>query len=830
MHKFLCTIVLFLFSITTFAQQPEKPSSVEIFNKIQKLNFLGSVLYIAAHPDDENTRMIAYMANQQKARTGYLSLTRGDGGQNLIGPQLGELLGVIRTQELLEARKIDGGQQFFTRANDFGYSKNPDETLNIWNKEQVLSDVVYVIRKFKPDVIINRFDSRTPGTTHGHHTSSALLSQEAFDLTNDASKFPNQLPLVTTWQPNRLFFNTSFWFFGGREQFNKADKSNLYKVETGVYYPLLGKSNQEIAALSRSRHQSQGFGTSGARGEDLDYLEFVKGSAPADLRNLFEGIDTSWNRVEGGHEIGQILNTVEKNYNFKNPSESIPELLKAYKLIQKLKDEHWKQVKLDEIAEVISSSAGLFLEAVANKQSAAPGGKLKIRLEAINRSDANVTLRNVFVEHSKKSYSQELVLKNNIANTIDIDTNLPSDLAYTDPYWLKEEGSIGMYKVTDQKLIGNPDVFRQVKVRFDLGFGSETIPIERDVIYKYNDRVNGEVYRPFDIIPDVTLSIADAVQIFPNNTSKKISVSVKALKDSVSGIVKLNLSKSWKVSPSELKFPKLNTGEISNVDFIITPSAKAEEITAKINAVVAGKTFDKEQIVIDYPHITKQQVLKSAEAKFIKLDIKTGKERIGYIMGAGDLVNQSLSQMGYDVKLLEPSEITAQKLKEFDVIITGVRTYNVVQSIANKQKILFDFVKEGHTMIVQYNTMGDVIVDNIAPFPLEISRDRVTEEDAEVTFLEPNHKLLNYPNKITSADFKNWKQEQGLYYPDKWDPAFTPILSAHDQNEKPKNGALLIAKYGKGHYIYTGLSFFRELPLGVSGAFRLMANMISVSN
>lgn len=830
MHKFFCTLVLLFSSLSIFAQQPEKPSSVEIFNKIQKLNFLGSVLYIAAHPDDENTQMIAYMANQRHARTGYLSLTRGDGGQNLIGSQLGDLLGVIRTQELLEARKIDGGLQFFTRANDFGYSKTPNETLNIWNKEEVLSDVVYVIRKFQPDVIINRFDHRTPGTTHGHHTSSAILSKEAFDLSNDVKKFTNQLASVSVWQPKRLFFNTSYWFYGGREQFKKADKSNLYNVETGVFYPLLGKSNQEIAALSRSRHQSQGFGTTGTRGENLDYLEFVKGEAPLQRDNIFDGIDTTWNRIEGGKQIGVILKAVQNNYNFENPSASITELLAAYKLIKNLKDSHWKTIKLDEISEVIADCSGLFLEAVADVPNATPGSSLQINVEAISRSDFPISIKSVQFSPSKSISAQNLVLKNNISNTIVLAVKIPADAEYTDPYWLKQQGTVGMYKVTDQNLIGTPDIVRKSKIVFDIAFANQTIPFQRDVIYKYNDRVHGEVYRPFDLIPDVTLSVSDAVQIFSTNVPQKVSVSVQALRDSVVGVIKLNLPKSWKANPSEAPFSKLNTGEVAKVDFMVTPSKSAEEISGKITAVVNGKSFDKEQIIIDYPHISKQQVLKTAEARLIKLDIKTGKERIGYIMGAGDLVNHSLTQMGYDVKLLEPSEITKEKLKNFDVIITGVRAYNVLKEIGNKQKILFDFVNEGHTMIVQYNTMGDVIVDNIAPFPLEISRDRVTEEDAEVTFLEPNHKLLNYPNKITAADFKNWKQEQGLYYPDKWDPAFTPILSAHDKDEKPKNGALLIAKYGKGHYIYTGLSFFRELPLGVSGAFRLMANMISVSN
>ena len=830
MHKFLCTIVLSVLTFPIYAQQPSPTSSVEIFQQIQKLNFLGSVLYIAAHPDDENTRMIAHLANERKARTGYLSLTRGDGGQNLIGPQLGDLLGVIRTQELLEARKIDGGQQFFTRANDFGYSKTPDETLNIWNKDQVLSDVVYVIRKFRPDIIINRFDARTPGTTHGHHTSSAMLSKEAFDITNNPKIYSDQLSLVNTWQPQRLFFNTSFWFYGGKDQFNKADKSSLSKVETGSFYPLTGQSNQEIAALSRSRHQSQGFGTSGARGEDLDYLEFIKGTALNNKNDIFEGIDTSWNRVQGGKKIGEILKDVESTFDFKNPSASIPSLLTAYNLIQNLKDEHWKNVKTDEIKDVIAACSGIFLEAVAPNQTATPGEAVKVKLEAINRSASPIVLENISIPLVNKSVTQNISLNNNKANELAIDITLPQNLDYTEPYWLKNQPTIGMYSVKDQNLIGTPDIVRPLKVQFDLKYDSTIIPFTRDVIYKFNDRVLGEVYKPFDIIPSVTLNVIDDVQIFPNNNPKKILVSVKALRDNVAGTVELQLPKNWKVAPKSFPFKSALKNETSIHEFIVTPPKNAEEISAKIVAIIDGKKFDKQQILIDYPHIATQQVLKSAEAKLIKLDITTGSERVGYIMGAGDVVNQSLMQMGYNVKILEPSEISKQKLAEFDVIITGVRAYNVVKELTTKQQLLFDFVAEGKTMIVQYNTMGDIVLKNIAPFPLEISRDRVTEEDAEVTFLVPNHKVLNYPNKISASDFKNWKQEQGLYYPDSWDSAFTPILSSHDRDEKPKQGALLIAKYGKGHYIYTGLSFFRELPQGVPGAFRLMANMISISN
>ena len=827
LSSFIFLIYLFSFN-SLLAQQPAKPDAVAIYNQIQKLNFLGSVLYVAAHPDDENTRLISYLSTEKKARTGYLSLTRGDGGQNLIGSELRELLGVIRTQELIEARKIDGGEQFFTRANDFGYSKNPDETLQIWNKDEVLSDVVYIIRKFQPDVIINRFDARSPGTTHGHHTASAQLSLEAFDLTNDPNKFTEQLKLVKIWQSKRIFFNTSWWFYGSKEKFEKADKSNLIQLKTGVYYPSIGKSNQEIAALSRSKHESQGFGSTGTRGEEQEYLEFLQGEATVDKTNIFEGIDTSWNRVKGGKPIGNLINRVEANFNFRNPAESISDLVKAYAMIQQLDDEHWKIIKSEEIKKIIASCAGLYLEVVSPAQEVTLNTTLKLKLEAINRSAIPMVLESIQSSFTANKLSKDLELKANSNQTFEFEVTLPNDINYTQPYWLAEKGTIGMYKVDQQTNIGKPDIIRDVKIIFNIVIEGTKIPFEREAIYKYNDDVKGEVYKPLDIVPEVTTSVQSKVILFNDNSSKSIAVKVKAGKDNVSGLVHLEIPESWKVTPESIPFNLSKKGEEQTVLFQIFPSKSASEIVAKCIATINSKRFSQEQYSINYEHISKQQVLKSSEAKLIKLDIKTNKDKIAYIMGAGDEVPKYLAQMGYAVSILKPEEITVEKLKNFDVVVTGIRAYNTIQGLAFKQKILFDFVKEGHNMIVQYNTLDDLVTTEMAPFPIKISRDRVTDENANVTFLAPQHPILNSPNRITLKDFEGWQQEQGLYYPNEWDDAFTPILAANDKGETPKKGALLVAKYGKGNYIYTGLSFFRELPEGVSGAYRLMANMISL--
>ena len=825
---YFCLILLlsFFFQIVT-AQQPQKPNAVEIYNQIQKLNFLGSVLYIAAHPDDENTRLLSYLSNEKMARTGYLSLTRGDGGQNLIGPELRELLGVIRTQELIEARKIDGGEQFFSRANDFGFSKNPDETLAIWDKDAVLSDVVYIIRKFQPDVIINRFDARSPGTTHGHHTSSALLSLEAFDIVNSPGSYPEQLKLVATWQPKRVFFNTSWWFYGSKEKFEKADKSNLIQLNTGVYYPSIGKSNQEIAALSRSRHQSQGFGSTGTRGEDQEYLEFLKGSSLQNQSNLFDGIDTSWNRVPNGKPIGDLLTEILKKYDFKNPSASIPDLVKAYSLVETLQEDHWKPIKLEEIKKVIAACSGLYLEAIADAQEVTNGSTLKVTLEAINRSALSMRWNSIATFPESSSTFQSVSLANNVVQYSDVSLII-KDLNYTQPYWLKDKGTVGMYRVEDQNNIGVPDIIREAKVTFNITINNVMIPFQRMIAFKYNDDVKGEVYKPLDIVPKVTTSIQDKVLIFNGNQSKNIAVKIQAGQDTVSGVLKLITDDNWKVTPQSIPFSLTKKGAEQTVFFQITAPKKAGESIVKSIAIVDSVSYDKEPFTINYEHISKQQVLKPSEAKLIQLSIKTGQEKIAYIMGAGDEVPKSLRQMGYAVTLLKPEEITLENLKFFNVVITGIRAYNTVQALAFKQTILFDFVKEGHNMIVQYNTMDDFVTPNFAPYPLKISKDRVTDENAAVTFLEPNHPILNQPNTITPKDFEGWKQEQGLYYPNEWDKAFTPVLASNDKGETPKKGALLVAKLGKGNYIYTGLSFFRELPEGVSGAYRLMANLISL--
>ncbi|MEN3322374.1 PIG-L family deacetylase [Mariniflexile soesokkakense] len=828
MQRVLPTFIL-SFLIFTFsqAQKPTTSSSSEIFESIQKLNFLGSVLYIAAHPDDENTRLISYMANHEKARTAYLSITRGDGGQNLIGTEIRELLGVIRTQELLAARRIDGGEQLFTRANDFGYSKDPEETLTIWNKDAVLSDVVLAIRKFKPDIIINRFDHRTPGTTHGHHTSSAMLSFEAFDLAGDKSAFPNLLKDASVWQPKRLFFNTNSWFYRNQEDFDKADKSNMLSFDIGTYYPLKGMSNNEIASLASSQHLCQGFGRLSQRGSQKEYIEFLKGDALTNNTNIFDGIDTSWNRIKEGKAIGSILYAIENNFNFKHPSIHVPQLMEAYKLLQNIEDEHWKSQKIKELKSIIEMCAGLYLEASAETPTGTLNQTIKINIEALNRSGQSIVLENI-TQSDGKTISKNLELKNNDSEKFDTSYFISNNEPYTSPYWLNKKGSLGMYEVENNSLIGLPETPRNVVVNFNLKINNTAITFSKPVVYRYSKPDKGELYRPFEIIPEASARISEKVIIFNNDKQHDINVIVKAGRDNLEGFVEVCHPKDWNVYPEKQKVNISHKGEEQMVTFTIVPPKNQDEGYISPIVHVNHKDYTKELIEINYEHIPFQTVLLPSESKIVRLDIKKKGENIAYIAGAGDVIPESLKQIGYNVLTIKPDDISSETLSRFDAVVVGIRAYNTVENLEYKQQLLFDFVANGGNMIVQYNTSRGLKADNIAPYALKLSSDRVTDENAEVRFLNPNHPLLNYPNKITQKDFEGWTQERGLYFPNSWANEFTPILSMNDKNETSKEGSLLVAKYGKGYYIYTGLSFFREFPEGVSGAYRLFANMLSI--
>ncbi|MBL3658379.1 PIG-L family deacetylase [Fulvivirga sediminis] len=814
-----------LFFITTaYAQKPDKPDAAQVLLKLKKLNFLGNVLYMAAHPDDENTRLIAYLSNETFANTGYLALTRGDGGQNLIGPEIREGLGVIRTQELLAARRIDGGKQFFSRANDFGYSKTATETLEIWDEDQVLSDAVWVFRNFRPDVVITRFppDERAG---HGHHTTSAIIAEKAFKAAADKSKYPDQLKYVDTWQTKRLYTNTGRWWNPNMT----GEEEGVLTIDVGKYSPLLGKSYTEIAAISRSQHKSQGFGSSGSRGESKEFLEYIMGDEAKE--DIFEGIDTSWKRVKGGEKIGEIISGAIEKYNPARPSEILSDLIKARKAISKLNDPYWKQLKLKEVDYLIKAVTGLYIEAVADDYAVTPGKEVKLSLEVINRSPIDITLEQIYYAAQNDTIVNAKLVENKDFSFSHVYT-IPNEASYSQPYWLREEGTLGMYKVEEQKLRGKPENDPALQVMVTLNIEGEKINYTVPVVYKWNDPVGGELYRPFAVTPPVFMNLNEGVYIFSGDEPKTVIVDVKSVEDKLSGKLKLNVPKGWKVNPESYDLSIAKKWGEAHYKFELLPPA--EQSTGDVQAVVEieGKAYSNSLTNIDYDHIPNQMLMMPATAKVVKLDIKKRGQMVGYIQGAGDAIPAALREIGYEVWELNESDITPANLKKMDAVILGVRALNTNERISYYMNDLLEYAKNGGTLIVQYNNSYHLQTDHFAPYPLELSRDRVTEEDAEVRILKPDHQVMNYPNKISSKDFDGWVQERGLYFPNSWDSHYEAILSSNDKEEKksPKNGGLLIAPYGKGHYIYTGYSWFRELPAGVPGAYRLFVNLVSLGS
>ena len=544
--------------------------------------------------------------------------------------------------------------------------------------------------------------------------------------------------------------------------------------------------------------------------------------------NPFGGIDTSWNRVEGGKAIGVILKKVQDNFNFNNPSTSVNDLVEAYKLIQLLKDEHWKEIKSKEIKNIISNCAGLFLEAVSDNASTTNKTQNSIKIEAINRSSIAILLKEIEIKEVGVREQKNSQLVNNVPFIATINITIPENTPLTAPYWLTKKGSLGMFEVENKELIGLPETPKNLIVSFKLVFNSVEIPFEKEIIYKYNDPVKGEVYKPFELLPQVAANFTEKVIVFSSESSKKVSLKVKALKGNLSGKLTLCTPENWKVLPEKINFEIKEKGEEQVFQFEVFPTKNESEGIISPIIEIGDKSFSDEIVEIDYGHIPYQSVVMPSEAKVVRLNIAKKGQLIGYIQGAGDEIPTSLRQIGYTVVELKEDEITPEKLANFDAVVLGIRAYNTNDKIKFYQKYLFSYVEKGGTIIVQYNTNTSLKVDEVAPYPLKLSRERVTDENSEVRIINPMHELLNYPNKITESDFNGWVQERGLYFPNEWDSKFETVISMNDTGEKPSDGSILIANYGKGNYIYTGLSFFRELPVGVSGAYKLFANMLSV--
>ena len=827
MKKLSLILLVIIYKLGLVAQVPVSKGSSEIFHHLKKLNTLGSVLYIAAHPDDENTRLLSYLANEKRFRTAYLSLTRGDGGQNLIGKEQAELLGLIRTQELLAARRVDGAEQFFTRANDFGYSKNPEETFSFWNKDSVLYDVVLAIRKFKPDVIICRFPTTGEGG-HGHHTASAILALEAFDAAADPTKFTDQLKYTEVWQTKRILWNT---FNFGTTNTTSPDQ---IKLDVGVYNSLLGKGYGEIAAESRSMHKSQGFGSAKQRGSNVEYFKLLKGE---ELKSdLFEGVNSTWSRINQTAAIQKAIDAIIKSFDAEFPEKSISALTDLYKLIAAMPDkdpytQYWKKIKLKETEQLIFWCSGLFIEAIASDYMAIPGEDINVTAQVVNRSSSDIKLKRVSFLNQSDTLPA-IPLKQNELYTFKRKEKLSSSISFSNPYWLNDKHSSGSYTVKDMTLIGKPENDGIAKVVFEISVNDLTLSIERNIVYKSTDPVKGEVYRPLEILPPVTINFSEKVIVYTHSPKKVIhlTLTAKANKANVSGKLKLNIPTGWVANIDTPSFVINNKGDevVLNVELVADQLVGSAVVSAGIE--VEGKLYSNSIKRIEYDHIPYQFILSEAEIKLMNADIKKGDLNIGYIPGAGDDVAACLKQIGYNVTILTDDLLLNEDLSKYSAIVTGVRAYNTNDRLQVHYNKLMEYINAGGNLVVQYNTNNRIgpVVAKISPYPLTISRDRVTDELAKVSFVKKDHPALNFPNVITNADFDNWIQERGIYFANELDKAYQPILEMNDPNEKTSNGSLIIAPYGKGNFVYTGLAFFRELPAGVPGAYRLFVNLLSL--
>ena len=807
MHKYFVVLFFCCFTQIAFCQSPKTYSSSQIFEQIKKLDVLGSVLYVAAHPDDENTRLLAYLADGKLYRTAYLSMTRGDGGQNLIGDEQGVELGLIRTQELLAARRIDGAEQFFTRAFDFGYTTSPEETLQFWNHDKILSDVVWVIRKFQPDVIITRFPTTGEGG-HGHHTTSAILAGEAFEAAADPTKFPEQFKYgVKPWQAKRLMWNT--FNFGSVN----TERPDQFKIDAGGYNALLGKSYGEIAAQSRSQHKTQGFGVPASRGTSLEYFKTIKGSAP--VETLMDGVPTNWLRINQQSIETEVQNLI-REFSFQNPRNSLPALIKTYQSLKNSEDNYWRTEKLKELKEIIKECAGLYMEATTNTMFAVQGDPLEVNFVADNRLGATVSMSSVTIENKKFDLNDNLPADENVSHRFNI--LIPANAKISQPYWLVAPMNKGSFNVADQELIGNPQNVPQTAA-VSLKINGEDLEYDIPVQYKSNDPVKGEEYEPLFIIPRVELK---------SNPELAISINKEPVNIKLDTILNSNEADHFAMkesSSSNVTGDKKTSGSFYSIKNPGQSNTEMIDWSAKDGDVV----YDSYKTIIEYPHIPNIIYFHKAESKLVDIDLKTSGKKVGYIPGAGDKIPDALQKMGYEVTILSSNDITPNNLEKFDAIITGVRAYNIYGWLNDAYNTLMDYVKNGGVLLVQYNTNNNIgpVKAKIGPYPFNISRTRITDETADVKFMHPENSLMNYPNKITQSDFKDWIQERSTYQAENYQDHYQTLFSMHDANTSPSEGSLIYNDYGKGRFVYSGLVFFRELPAGNPGAYRLFANLIA---
>jgi LmbE family N-acetylglucosaminyl deacetylase len=832
-----------------------------------RLRTTASLLQTAAHPDDEDTALIARTARGDHARVAYLSITRGEGGQNAIGPELGEALGVIRTEELLQARALDGGEQFFTRAFDYGFSKTLDEAVRKWGKDEVLGDVVRIIRTYRPLVIASRF-SGTDTDGHGQHQYAGHIVPEAFRAAADPSRFPEQIAEgLRPWKAKRLLAG----------DFSRREGSVV--VETGIYDPVLGRTYYEIAAEGRSQHKSQEMGALELRGPQATAYRLVEGM-PFTGDGMFGGIDTSLVGIaslaglpEGviTAELAQIQSAVERataEYNALRPAEILPHLAEGLRVTRraraKLREgkspayaeaDFLLSHKEEEFEEALGRAAGVVLDATAGTATVVGGDTLQAAVRLFVPQGSPVAVKKLELR-APRGWKSEAAAEPPVPQTGFRRTResaphaayyrvtVPRDAPVTTPYFLEQARQGDRYVWGKEAPQGRPFEPALLHGVAELEAHGVAFTATAPVQYRYADDIRGELRRAVDVVPAASIALDPPLWVVPSGTANSpgrtnapVSLTARVCSNAareLAGEVSLQVPAHWNVEPAKAAFALRTQGECATSQFQVTAPGGLAQGRYPIDAEARwnGEAFRQRQQVIAYPHINTHRIYQPARTEVVVANLKVAPVKVGYIMGSGDEVPEAIRRMGLPVTLLDENELSTGDLSRFDVIVVGIKAANVRPDFVANNGRLLNYMRHGGTLIVQFQ-QEEYMRNRMPPYPASIEsrspgRARVAEETAPVKILEPDHPALSFPNRITEADFEGWVHERSLYNFTTFAPEYVPLLESGDTGEAGQRGGHLYAEVGKGRYVYTSYVWFRQLPAGVPGAYRLFANLLSL--
>lgn len=824
---------------------------------IQGLGVSGRVLIIGAHPDDEDTQVIAWLSRGRHIETAYLSLTRGDGGQNVIGNELAEGLGVIRTGELLAARRIDGGKQFFTRAYDYGFSKNAEEAFTQWPHDSLLIDVLTVVRAFKPHVIISVFTG-TPRDGHGQHQAAGIVAREAYDLAADTARFPR------TATAGHGAWTVSKFYRGATNMARRADATLTLNV--GEYDPLLGRSYAEIAAISRSQHRSQAFGALQPLGVRFDYVQREAARVPApddakDERSMFDGIDTTWARFRGGlrgsalaalDSLPAAFTAARASFDPFEPERSIPALARVERHLRAIcpvattdaacvrpgRVEEPTELGLavsqarTRLGAALALAAGVIVDAIAPREVWGTSQPVPVTPTLYNRGRQPVTVRVAHLIVGGASVEADLV-----PVTIAPDSSFTwraDSLRFgrnTSPRWLARprRGAMYDYTITGRDE-GQEDA--DASVTFGVSVGETSFQVHGAVVRRFADQVRGEIRRALAGVPDVSVLLDQELQYAPARVpiERSLRVQLRSASDQPRVVrVEMKLPPGLQADSVVRTVTLPAGGAAQTVLFTIRGQLPTGRHVVDVAASEDGRTFADGYTTIDYEHITARRVYRPSRLTLEAVDVAaTTGMRVGYVPGVGDNSAASLEQLGIPVTPIDPASLADADLRNYTAIVVGPRAYETQPALVANNARLLDYARAGGTLVVQYGQY-EMQQPGMMPYQITINRphDRVTNENAPVTLIDSSAPILSGPNRITSRDFDGWIQDRSLYMPRTFDPQYVPVLAMNDPGEQPSRGALLVAPLGRGTYVYTTLAFFRQLPNGVPGAARLFVNLLA---